>query len=100
MGNSLARFGLQVLVHDVCSWGSRRFHGHDLAKAEGAWQGINEPIDANDQKAVECYNALANEREHTLAKWCTMLAAFWPLRISLLLGCCLIAPNALAIRRR
>ena len=78
--NDLARAGFAVLVHDLSTWGSRRFVADDLKQAEGAWQNVNikVPLDPRDLEAVNRYNALANEREHTFAKWCAMLGTSVP----------------------
>lgn len=78
--NDLARSGFAVLVHDVCTWGSRRFPAADLQQAEGAWTPgklDGEPA-SDDAAAINAYNAAANEREHTLVKWCQLMGTSFP----------------------
>ncbi len=70
--NELARRGYAVLVHDVLSWGSRRFEAEDLAEQEGQWT----PGDPGSD--VDSYNAAANQREHSLAKVCNLLGTSFP----------------------
>lgn len=78
--NDLARAGFAVLVHDALSWGSRRFDPAVLRGAEGAWLGGILPHGADDADPgrIAAYNAMANQHEHTLAKWCSLLGASFP----------------------
>jgi len=72
--NELARRGFCVLVHDVFSWGSRRF-APELLRAparpepEATWLGP-EGDPARDSVA---YNRAALAHEHLVAKYCTLL---------------------------
>lgn len=78
--NELARAGFCVLVHDVLSWGSRQFSCDDLQHGEGQWHHGAFPSEKSViiPEQIQHYNKVANEREHTLAKWCTLLGCTIP----------------------
>ncbi|MFM2089870.1 MAG: hypothetical protein RLZZ127_359 [Planctomycetota bacterium] len=76
--NDLARAGCAVLVHDVLSWGSRRFAAGDLAAAEPHPRPLPRGDGDADRGRIDAYNALANQQEHTLAKQALLLGASLP----------------------
>jgi dienelactone hydrolase len=78
--NHLARSGFAVLVHDALSWGSRRFAPAGLRAAEGTWTDDDPPAGEADADPgrIRAYDAMANQREHTLAKWCSLLGTSFP----------------------
>ena len=66
VANDLARSGYCVLAHDVFTWGSRRFEPGDLDE----WTGMGAvPETVTDPTSFKTYNAAANQRENTVAKW-------------------------------
>lgn len=76
--NDLARRGFCVLAHDVFTWGSRRFTVEELG--ETAWNTLALPVPGQtpSHQEVVGYNVSANEREHTVVKWCTLWGTTFP----------------------
>ncbi len=81
--NELARAGFAVLVHDTFLWGSRRFDLEEMARPEPAPSplqhvraeaGSSMADDGAAQSAkIQRYNQAAEEHEHVIAKYCTLL---------------------------
>ncbi|NQT58044.1 MAG: hypothetical protein HQ557_03575 [Bacteroidetes bacterium] len=80
--NALAREGFAVLVHDVFSWGSRRFSleamGQDILSivdaSESVW-GHDRESDFGMDQDVKRYNRASQYHEPTLEKYCNLLGS-------------------------
>lgn len=70
--NELARKGFAVLVHDVFSWGSRRFEPASLTELAWTGQTCPDPALSMSMESVNQYNTWANARESTCVKWLSM----------------------------
>lgn len=70
--NRLARRGHAVLVHDVFSWGSRRFRWDALEERFWLPNAHLDPEREATSTSISAYNHAANAREGALAKWFTI----------------------------